>query len=87
MRFGMISKLAQRGINPLTKTAETDLFTLDGISKGVITLAIATGIPLGALWHHFSRQTMHGRRKEDELKRKLEYYRNATDTMQSGLTA
>jgi hypothetical protein len=58
-----------------------------GAAKAVAIVALLGGIPLGVASHVVGRQLTQQKRKEQELQARIDYYRNATRGLESGLAA
>jgi hypothetical protein len=90
MRAGAIMKLAHLQIPPenadtAIKSAVSLGGAIDATAKTVVVGALLTGIPVGIMAHMISKKVGDVRRKERELGQKIEYYRDAAQSLESGL--
>jgi len=90
MRAGAIMKMAHLRINPkqsdaMIKKALGLGGAMDATAKTVVVGALLTGIPVGIMAHMVSKKVNDVKRKERELGQKIDYYRQATQGLESGL--
>lgn len=87
MRFGALLKCAEHGLNSsqISELVKTATISLTDTAKGIASLAILSGIPVGVLAHIAGQHITGQRAKERELEEKVKYYRNATQGLSTGL--
>ena len=90
VRAGAILKLAHLQLPPqeageLIKQSVTFGGALDATAKTVVVGALLTGIPVGIMAHMVAKKVNDVKRKERELGQKIDYYRQATQGLESGL--
>jgi len=96
-RVGALLKLAQLHVPPgaadeAVKVAISIGPALEGSAKTILVGSLLTGIPLGIMAHMFGKKITEIKRRERELRTKIDYYRGAgteleTAMAQAGLTA
>jgi len=84
MKLGAMMKMAQAGMRPSEKAAAIAV-SPGGVAKTIIAVSLLAGIPVGIAAHVVGKQINKQRAEEKELKEKIKFYRNATQTMESGL--
>ena len=90
MKAGAFLKLAHLRVAPdqsgnMIKKAITFGGTLDAGAKSVVIGSLLTGVPVGIMAHMISKKVNDVKRKERELKQKIDYYRQATEGLETGL--
>jgi hypothetical protein len=90
IRAGALLKLAHLRVNPkcsgeMIKRALSLGGAMDATAKTVVVGALLTGIPVGIMSHMVSKKVNEVKRKERELGQKIDYYRQATQGLESGL--
>ena len=82
IRFGALTKLAEHG---MLKRADGFTEWPGNILKSIAIASLVAGVPMGALAHVIGRKINASNRQELEAKKKIEFLRNATQQLESGL--
>lgn len=81
IRMGALHKMANSGA-----LKQADFSDAPGnILKGIAIASLVAGIPLGALAHIIGRKINATNRNELEAKKKIEFYQNAGQQLETGL--
>jgi len=96
-RVGALLKLAQlrvpaADVEEAVKAAFAVGPALEGSAKTILVGSLLTGIPLGIMAHMLGKKVTEVKRRERELRAKINYYRGAgkeleSSMMQAGITA
>ena len=90
-RLGIMLNAAAHGIRPdqpeFNKYAQLlDISSIgDNLTKILMTVSLLGGIPAGIAWHNLDQQSSATTSKEEQLKKKIEYYRDATSNIEGEL--
>ena len=83
MRLGGFMKMSEAGM--LNKSGAPIKLTADGTAKAVALTALLAGIPLGTAAHVFGRKINQDSAKQEDLKQRIKYYREATSGLSNRL--
>ena len=90
-RLGIILNAASHGIRPeqpeFNKYAQLlDISSIgDNLTKLLMTASLLGGIPAGIAWHNLNQESSSRTAKEEKLKKRIEYYRDATQNIEGEL--
>lgn len=84
MKIGAAMKYAEFGVK---QSALTDVLSPDNAMKAIVAVSLLGGIPMGVAAHIVGRRLTGTENREQELKEKIKYYRNATRGLETGLSA
>jgi hypothetical protein len=91
MKVGAALKLAHLQLpadqaDLLVKRAISPGGALDATAKTVVVGSLLTGIPIGIMAHMISKKVTDVKRQERELQQKIDYYREAGQGIETGLS-
>ena len=87
MKLGATLKLAECGIHPSRVKEAAIAVSPGGMAKTMITVSLLAGVPLGVVAHAIGRHVTQQNTKDKELQEKIRFYRDATNTLETGLAA
>lgn len=53
-----------------------------GAARTIMALSLVTGVPAGILWHSINKEIGRRTNKEEDLKKRIDYYRNASSNLE-----
>lgn len=94
MRMGAVLKCAEYKVSPialdgLLKSGQGGGLTAlpANVAKAIAAVALLTGIPAGIAAHSIGRQVSKKDRREEEMQKRIQYYRNASKQLEQGLAS